>query len=195
MIKRVLRHLNLKPSDNLLDLCCGNGLLTYELSQHVKSVTGVDFSSHLIKTACEYKKANNIKYVACDILVDPMDYIDKAFIPNKILMNAALAYFDPNQFYYLLSKIKFITNNNFSAFFTDVPIEKHLLKFYNTPERLARYHMNKTLGRSDNDGLGRWWSEDEIADVVSKLHLRFQLIYQPAILSNYRIDVLISTNE
>jgi SAM-dependent methyltransferase len=193
MIERICVGLKLCPTDSLLDLCCGNGLLTFELAQIVSGVTGVDFSNHLIETARKYKACNNIKYVACDILAEPFEYIAPNFIPNKIVMNAALAYFSPSHLFLLLSNFIALTNNNFSAYFTDVPIEKYHPKFYNTPERLRRYESNKASGRGDNDGLGRWWTEIEINEVVERLNLSVHFFDQPEILSNYRMDILISS--
>src|SRR5262245_51565942 len=51
IVNAVLEGLSLHQNDHLLDLCCGNGLITKELSKLCEWVTGVDYSHELIRTA------------------------------------------------------------------------------------------------------------------------------------------------
>ena len=41
IIESIEKQLQLSASDTLLDLCCGNGAVTYELAKKVKSVVAV----------------------------------------------------------------------------------------------------------------------------------------------------------
>ena len=55
--------IDLKESDSLLDVCCGNGLITKELSLYCFQVTGVDFSKKMIYNANKECNYSNIKYI------------------------------------------------------------------------------------------------------------------------------------
>ena len=44
LISAIRRRLDLRREDILLDLCCGNGLITAQLSHWCRAVVGVDYS-------------------------------------------------------------------------------------------------------------------------------------------------------
>lgn len=54
IVAAVIKELDLKDNDVLLDLCCGNGALTALLAKSCQGVLGVDFSEHLISIADQY---------------------------------------------------------------------------------------------------------------------------------------------
>ena len=49
--ERIVNLLNLQPEDRILDVCCGNGLLTSYIANKGYSITGVDLSEKLIENA------------------------------------------------------------------------------------------------------------------------------------------------
>lgn len=192
MVGRIRDMLELAPSDHLLDLCCGNGLATFELAPYVSHVTGVDFAVHLVEAAKKLKSRPNITYLCGDAKLPLAGFLDPSVRPAKILMNAAMGYFDPGDFQAILENI--IAHNGdagFLALFTDVPNEEWALRFYNTPERLARYHENQKNPLNNNDGMGRWWKPRELREIADALDLTISIHAQPEELANYRMDVLI----
>jgi len=52
--------LQLRSSDALVDLCAGNGVITYELSGQVDCAIGVDFSQPYIENARKHKARPNL---------------------------------------------------------------------------------------------------------------------------------------
>ena len=62
LIRHLLTLLDLQPAHRLLDLCCGNGLLTKRLAAHCQEVTGVDLSDLMIERAKDHFSAPNIDY-------------------------------------------------------------------------------------------------------------------------------------
>ena len=63
IIGRTKRYL--KSSDTILDLGCGTGLVSNELSANVKNIDAIDFSTKMIeiaKTKAENRKIKNIEY-------------------------------------------------------------------------------------------------------------------------------------
>ena len=65
---KLISELNLKGNEDILDLGCGNGLLTAKLAKLVPNgnVIGVDASEGMIKVAKE-KEENNLKFLLMDI--------------------------------------------------------------------------------------------------------------------------------
>ena len=97
IISDIGNNLKLNNDDNLLDLCCGNGVITYEISKKVKSTIGIDSSKIYLENANVYKKSDSIKYVEMDIL----DIVtnDKIFSQKftKVLINGSISYFNKKE--------------------------------------------------------------------------------------------------
>lgn len=80
---KILSLLNLKKSDKVLDLGCGTGRLTTQISKKVKNVVGVDFSKDMLNIAKEKSKKNsNIQYKYLNI-TKRLPFKDKSF--DKVL--------------------------------------------------------------------------------------------------------------
>lgn len=62
----ITNKINLKNKD-ILDVGCGGGILTENLSKYKANIIGIDISKMLIKTAKKHSKRNNITYHVCDI--------------------------------------------------------------------------------------------------------------------------------
>lgn len=91
---KLISELRLKGNENILDLGCGDGVLTEQLSFAVPNgkVLGIDASTGMIKTAEKIIK-NNIKFQQADI--NKIDYKNKF---DVIFSNAALHWIkDHNQ--------------------------------------------------------------------------------------------------
>lgn len=73
IVQNLANVLRLNDKDSVVDLCCGNGLITGQLAPHVKRVIGVDFTSGLIETAKTHNSLPNIEYVNSDVLRLPPD--------------------------------------------------------------------------------------------------------------------------
>ncbi len=65
---KLISELNLKGNEDILDLGCGNGLLTANLARLVPNgnVIGVDASEGMIEAAKE-KEENNLKFLLMDL--------------------------------------------------------------------------------------------------------------------------------
>ncbi len=195
ILSRIREHLNLDKKNILLDICCGNGIYTSALSENVSMVFGIDFSDHLIQAARDYKSGSNIQYHALDALTPIPGYLPVHQYPDRVLMNAALAYFSQAQLQTLLENICAVNiNRPWMFLITDIPNHHLMGNFYNTPERQRRFEENQSKEFNDNDGMGRWWKYEEIEECTEPLGLTARLIVQPPELSDYRMDVLISSS-
>lgn len=59
---------NVNPSDTVLDVGCGNGALTFDLSEKAKKVVGIDISSSNIRFAKARYNSDNIEYHVGDAI-------------------------------------------------------------------------------------------------------------------------------
>lgn len=195
MVERIVADLELRHDDHLLDLCCGNGLISFELAHVAGHVTGVDFADHLIKAAVEFKSLPNIDYRVGDVTSPIADLIDDASgVPGKYLMNDALAYFTPETLGVLLDNVREACGSNpFRLLLTGIPNDALKWNFYDTPERKLRHLDNARAGDGTNDGLGRWWQSDEIEAECALRGLQVRIENQPDAISRYRMDALIWT--
>jgi predicted TPR repeat methyltransferase len=190
MIIDIVKSLKLDVHDTLIDMCCGNGLITSPLSFYVKYIYAFDFTEHLIKSAIHLKHANNIQYVVGDGKADFYKFFILDEKPTKILMNDSLGYFSPKDLrdllVYVIKEVGF-----FTFYITGVPNDNLKWNFYNTEERRLRYLDCLERGDVTHDGIGNWWSPDQIKQICDELGLRFEINNQPDFLSNYRSNLLI----
>lgn len=184
--------LRLSNDDRLLDLCCGNGVITHALGPKVKSVVGVDFSKPYIGNAQKYKSAINIEYHCGDVC----DLRSLAAISGakftKVLIHSALAYFTREQCFGLLSNLNGFITDDARIFIAAVPDAGRKWRFYNTPGRALRYLWGACLGRES--GIGKWWMKSELEDVCRKVGLQCCFSDPHPILhvAHYRFDVIIT---
>jgi SAM-dependent methyltransferase len=178
---------------HLLDLCCGNGLVTFELAQYARHVTGIDFAQHLIDEALRFKPAGNITYRVGKV-IDSLTALSAETVQiSRVLTNDSLAYFAPADLdTILLSFTVLPIKEGFRFLITGIPNDERKWNFYNTPERVARYEENLKGRDTTNDGLGRWWTPGEIRECCAKAKLSVEVLEQPASISNYRMDALIT---
>src|SRR5579859_4090802 len=66
-VKAITQNLSLNKNDVLLDICCGNGLLTDKLAASVARIYGVDFAEGLIEVAKSKNRHANVSYEVGDI--------------------------------------------------------------------------------------------------------------------------------
>ena len=90
--QRIIDLLAVSPESTLLDLACGNGLLTSRLAPRVRSVTAVDYSKPLVRVARQHFHRDNIQYLIGD--VGTFELARGAPRYDCVVMIAALQFFD-----------------------------------------------------------------------------------------------------
>jgi len=195
IIDDISSHLQLQDNDQLLDLCCGNGIITYELSKKVKQVIGVDFSDPYIKVAQQLKNNHNTLYMLHDVThLDQLKiHIQKC---NKVVNYASLAYLTPVQFKKILGDLSLMTSSDVKIFIGSILDKSKIWKFFNSPKRKITYLFKHVLLRKD-PGLGRWWTKKEIEGIARQAGFECKFFTQRPLLhtAHYRMDVLITRNE
>jgi SAM-dependent methyltransferase len=191
-IAQIEQALQLGPDDVLFEYCCGNGLVTHELARRVRHVVGVDFMEHLVEAARRFRAAPNIRYHVGDALQPIAPWLDGA-VPDRFLMASALQHFEPAGLDTILANLCAVAKpGTFRFLLTGIPDDARKWNFYDTAERRARHEANVAAGDVLNDGLGRWWTQAEIAAIAQRHGLHAEVSPEPTEICNYRMAALLS---
>lgn len=185
IINNIACTLELNGSDTLVDLCCGNGVLTTQLARSASKVIGVDFSSGLLETARSISIAANVEYVEMDVTDLSQPIIQRG---EKYSMYEALQYLSPDGFDRLLSGIGG-RRGTIKLLVGSVPDRSRLRCFYASDESYGFYQECEASGKPH---LGRWWTKDEMVQAGARNGYIVKIIPQPSELytSHYRFDAL-----
>lgn len=188
IIKDIINGLILENKDIVLDLCCGNGIISNDIAPYVNKVIGVDGSDSYIYNATKLKSSNNISY-HCDDIKNFRKYVEGEKI-NKVLFYASLAYFSKDELIELLLQLK--ETNIEKIYIGSILDREKRFKFFNTFRRRAHYLLNYLILRNDF-GVGNWWSKKEIIKIATGQGFKIEIMEQNPVLhtAHYRFDVLL----
>ncbi len=117
------------PDQTLLDLGCGNGLVTSRLASQFSHVTAIDFSEPLIDTARRRFAAANIEYRLADV-TDPSIYTHQY---DCALMSGALQHIRPSQADRMFHALATAVKPEGRVVLGDVPDRERRWCFYRGP--------------------------------------------------------------
>lgn len=164
-VLEISKNLRLCKNDILLDLCCGNGVISFQLSKYVEKVIGLDFSKIYISNAKKHSNNFNIEYFDINILNQfELNEKLKKYNITKVLMNDCLAYFNPNTFNQILSTL---SSYNVEIVCSSVLDNKRKWNFYNTFKRKFNYFLD-VLIFNNKSGIGFWWEKSQIKKIAKK---------------------------
>jgi len=183
-VESIIKNLELEPSDTLLDLCCGNGILTRQLSEKVRFIYAVDFSSELLNVAKKVNQKDNIKYEEGDVMA--LNF--KEFKVSKVLIYSCLQYLQEEQVSKLFSGL-----SNFPhvlVYISNTPDKSKLLEYYDTKEKLEYYKKTLDEGKPH---IGTWYLKNHLADLAKSngFNYKFLTIDRRMNTSYYRFDLLL----
>lgn len=191
-LKKIARYikekLELGEEDTLLDLCCGNGMLSKELSPFVKELLGVDFSEPHIEIARQQFIAPNSMFLRGDATQLSL-VTEKSF--DKINLYFSFQYFDTYRLGELVvQEMAERLKTGGKILIGDVPDKERLAVFYPSFKSRLRYQLARIRGR---DQMGKFWSETEMKKIAASCGLRIQKLQQPAdfLYQHYRSDYLL----
>ena len=193
ILRDVDSHLCLSREDVVLDLCCGNGLITREIAKRCTAVIGIDFSERLIEVAKELTREPNVRYLVMDIkhlrvLREILPWL--AF--TKVLWYDALAFFSASDLYEILKVVKILTREGATILLGSVLDSRRKWYFFNTFKRKLLYVLRVSSLKSPV-GLEQWWESAQIANICTQLDLT-SMVYRQSVevhTASYRFDVKI----
>lgn len=182
LIHHLVTLLDLQPAHRLLDLCCGNGLLTKRLAAHCQEVTGVDLSDMMIQQAKNHFSAPNIDYHQGNV-ADIGELGTGKY--DRILLQFSFQYLSKSEAEKALNGMASLLAPGGKIVLGDVPDRAKLHVFYPDFISRLRYRLARWRG---TDRMGAFWSEADIRRMskgltVRKLEQSAELPY-----SDYRVD-------
>lgn len=190
IVNAIVSNLSLSNTDHVVDLCCGNGLITSTIAPLCKRVDGVDFSENLIANARAMHGADNVSYS-----VSAVEALSNEFFrqPTKGYMCFAIQHLTEGAVRTLMHQIA--NNNQWSHFFiSGIPDNAMLEFFYDNPEKMAFYRTREAAGQPH---LGKWWTHTELESLARDSGLSIRFVPQPKAMftSHYRFDCLVYKTE
>lgn len=194
LITQIIEQLEIGKQDTVLDLCCGNGLITFNTAKYCDYIVGIDYSDRLIKIALKFHKSDNIKYINSSILDITSEKISIKKPFTKVYMYEALQHFEVEELGKILTVIKNVSVPNVKIFFGSIPDLHKIWKFYDTKKRRVEY---KKRIAEDSEAIGTWWNSQAIFDTAKAIGLNCAPVLQDRILhtAHYRFDVLMTQNK
>jgi len=187
-VKHIVDKLEVKQSDAILDVCCGNGIITQEISKVSRRVVGIDQSKKLIDVALKKHKQSNISYRVGNALF--IRQILKRDMFDKIYLQFSFQYFDKKEGRRVIKQILKSLKPNGKFFIGDIPNKDNFSIFYDSPIKKIRYFKGNLLNKNE---MGKFWKVSELDEICKKLEVKGTYIEQPKQLpySHYRFDYII----
>lgn len=184
-LKSVENQLDLKHDDELLDLCCGNGLFSSAFSSKVSKVTAVDLSYSLIDKI-QSKGIPNIKAMSADIR--EVHFENASF--SKVLWYAGIQYISESEIVEVLKKIKSWLKPNGILLIGDIPDRERIWEYFNSTERKMAYFDNLAQGRPI---IGTWidplWIKN-LCEVLGFSEVNSIMQDEKLIYADFRFDLV-----
>lgn len=189
VVEEALDRVELRPQDRLLDLCCGNGLLTHRLADRAAAVVGVDYSEPMIGLAQKHHQRDGVRYL-CGSVLDLPDLLAGEKVFDRAVMFESLQYFEASDLPYLLVSVAAVTTREAVLCFTGVLDAERIWSFYDSPERRAEYHRRRAAGE---DAMGHWFTGEQLERVANAAGFSAQVRPQDSRLNTafYRFDLVL----
>jgi cyclopropane fatty-acyl-phospholipid synthase-like methyltransferase len=183
----VLDALRLEGESRVLELCCGNGLLTLPMAQRVKQVVAVDISAALIEMLQDQigkQGVSNIVPLCGDAL--RVRFEKGRF--THVFMYFALQHFSEREALLLFKKAYDWLEDGGRFFLGDIPDAERKWQFVNTKEYERMYFDSIKSGQP---AIGSWFDKIFLEKLARYTGFQSAVVsLQPAeqINSHYRFD-------
>lgn len=177
---------DIKPEHRVLDVCCGNGLITAALKPFCSSIYGIDISEKQIAQA--EKNYPAIPFAVADITQKESIAIPDNRLVDRILICFAFQYMEtPQAGLQAIENLKRLLAPGGKIVLTDVPDTRYFFVYYNTLKKLAKLALD--MARNKNN-MGKFWSKSELDWIAQSVEMKGTQYPQPNQLpySHYRSD-------
>jgi SAM-dependent methyltransferase len=181
----VVAQLQPQPTDSLLDLCCGNGLLTAYLINYVDHIVAVDYSRKLLDAFVI--ENDRVAKVLSDALT--FDYESYRF--NRAVMYFSAQHFSERSLISVVRKIHRSLEDGGTLLLGDIPDIHRKWDYFHKIEYRNFYFSNLESGRP---AVGTWYDRiyfEYLAEYLGFRHVEIQDQPNFMINSNHRFDVLL----
>jgi cyclopropane fatty-acyl-phospholipid synthase-like methyltransferase len=186
----ILAALRLTGNEVVLDLCCGNGLISRRIAPHCRKLIALDYSKPLIEISRRQHAGTGIEFAVADVAHLSTEDTGESYV-DAIFMAHSFMFFDESQAAGLFRFLRSITDATSRLFLESIPDQDRMLNFYDTPERLQAHHKRKAEG---TEIMVNWWTKDALVALAnSEGFLCRPLDQNPdRINHHYRFDALLT---
>ena len=194
----IVEKMHFRHEDIVLDICCGNGILTTFIAKSCKEIHGVDHSEILIRSAQKLKteeKVSNFRLHLQDVF-----QIEKKFGKNyfdKSYCYFSFQYFNKKKRTDLLKQLSHVTKKDGLIFLGDMPDADRMKNYYKSPQKFYREKISRFIKLKEGECFLGWWIHpQEILDWCTKNNLSASILPQVNLPhAHYRFDVLIRNSK
>jgi ubiquinone/menaquinone biosynthesis C-methylase UbiE len=186
LLKKIEENLEIGREDVVLDLCCGNGLITNYLAPKCKFIVGVDFTEKLIDEMNKGKKSDNIIGIVNDITT--MKFKDNSF--DKILFYFSIQHISHEQTVRLFNSVNKWLKKGGLFYVGDILDNDRIWNFFNTRSREDFYFKSV---ENENPMPGTWYTKGFLEKLGNYANFRECSVVEQSkefIHSHYRFDMI-----
>lgn len=185
--RHIVKALHLSPSDRVLDVCCGNGMITQRLTSYCSKVIGIDFSDKLIEIAKSQISDPKLSFIegdACQLST----IVNEKF--DKILVYFSFQYFNQKQAELLFRELKNVLKPDGIIFIGDIPDKQHFWNFYDSSLKRFFYFKQWLFNKPK---MGTFWDQQTLKEMVENCGFSCEIHLQDEHLphAHYRYDLIL----
>lgn len=188
MVQAVLTYLDLRSDDVVLDLCCGNGLLTHQVFERSAGGVGVDMGEYLISVARKnFEQSPTRTYVVADV----ESFVDDEPEPQRFtkgLCYASLAYLSDGTAGNVLAALRRRFSGITRVVLGNLPDKAMAHEFFG-PERYV-----EGIEEDNETVLGRWRTKTEVKALAEAAGWKVAFATMPEgyYAASYRYDAILT---
>ena len=148
-------QLELDNDLRVLDLGCGNGLVTSRVAPRVRRIVGVDYAERLVHVARRHHGGPNVSYAHADVLSWSSDERFDAAYLYEVVQHIA-----PADLPRLASVLSAHLVNGARALLCGVPDRERRWDYYDTPEKRS---YAEAMDEAGTPHMGHWYTARELA--------------------------------
>jgi cyclopropane fatty-acyl-phospholipid synthase-like methyltransferase len=188
IVNSIAEMLEPQPGNSMLDLCCGNGVITRELINRFATVTAVDLSEEFVAQLGNGLEGNITAFAADARTVQ---FTENTF--DRILLYAGLQYFSESETVDLFMRMRHWVRNGGSVVIGDIPDASRRWNFFDSPARESAYFEALKGGQPI---VGNWFEPGWLKKLAQ--HAGFasaltKLQPQSFPYQHYRFDIVLKT--
>jgi SAM-dependent methyltransferase len=189
----ILAALELTGNEIVLDLCCGNGLISRRIAPYCRKLIALDYSAPLIEIGRNQHAGSGIVFAVADVANLTLEDIGVSHI-DAVFMANAFMFFDKSQAAGLFKLLRSVTGAASRLFLESIPDQDRILNFYDTPERLQAHQQRKAEG---TEIMVNWWTKAALVALANSEGFFCQPLNQNPDRINhyYRFDALLTPLE
>ncbi len=187
IVAKMTEHLDLRPDDILLDICCGNGALSARFFRQCAGGLGIDYSETLVSVARRhFEMGPSFEYMSGEALGALHSMVEPARF-TKALIYGSINYFSRENAEKLLAVVRERCVNVSRLVIGNVADLAHIHAFFG-PERYEPGIEDKP-----DSAIGAWWSRDGFSQMAARAgwSTEYHQMPEPFYARHYRFDALL----